>query len=173
MQPNESFAQVLKNPGFFNLWINQILVQLSYNSLNFALIIWVFQLTHSNTALSTLLFAIYLPAFLFGLFAGVIVDIVDRKKIIMSINICLALLFFSLAIFKNSYPAILVIAFLVNCLGQLYAPAESSAIPMLVKKGQLFAANSIFSTTLYVSFLLGFGLAGPLIDHFGINFIFV
>ncbi|MDP3733218.1 MAG: MFS transporter, partial [Candidatus Daviesbacteria bacterium] len=32
--------------------------------------------------------------------------------------------------------------------------------------------NSIFSATLYSCFLLGFGLAGPLISHLGINFLF-
>src|SRR5581483_10101278 len=64
------------------------------------------------------------------------------------------------------------IAFLVNSLSQFYTPAESSAIPLVVKRSQLITANSIFSTTLYVCFLLGFGLAGPLLAKFGINFLF-
>ena len=172
MAEKATFAQVLKNRGFLNLWINQILVQLSYNSLNFALIIWVFKLTDSNTAVSALLFAVYLPAVLLGLFTGVLVDLIDRKKIIMMIDFCLSLLFFSLIFFKHSYPAVLIIAFLVNALGQFYAPAEASAIPIIVKKNQLITANSLFSATLYTSFLLGFGLAGPLIAHLGINFVF-
>ena len=171
MQEN-SFLSVFKNPGFLNLWVNQILVQLSYNSLNFALIIWVFKLTDSTVAVSTLLAAVYLPAVLFGLFAGVIVDIVDRKYIILAIDFLLAILFFSLIIFKGSFPAILIIAFLINTLSQFYTPAESSAIPMIVKKPQLITANSIFSTTLYVCFLLGFGLSGPLMDRVGINYLF-
>lgn len=172
MQPNLSLISVLKNPGFLNLWINQILVQLSYNALNFALIIWVFKLTDSNTAVSTLLFAIYLPAVLFGLFAGVLVDVTDRRRIIQAIDLILALLFFSLIFFKDSFLAVLLIAFLINTLSQFYTPAESSAIPIIVKREQLFAANSIFSTTLYICFLLGFGLAGPLIDRFKIDFVF-
>lgn len=172
MQPSSSFLSVLKNPGFLNLWINQIFVQLSYNSLNFALIIWVFKLTQSTTAVSTLLFSIYLPAVIFGLFAGVLVDITDRKNIILIIDLLLAVLFFALIPFKSSYFAILIIAFLINSLSQFYTPAESSAIPIVAKRNQLLAANSIFSTTLYISFLLGFGLAGPLIDKFQIDFVF-
>lgn len=167
-----TFTQVLKNQGFLNLWINQILVQLSYNALNFALIIWVFKLTDSNTAVSALLFSIYLPAVILGLFSGVLVDLIDRKKIIMMIDILLCLSFFSLIFFKESYPAILLIAFFVNALGQFYAPAEASAIPLIVKKNQLITANSIFSATLYSCFLLGFGLAGPIIGNLGINFVF-
>ncbi len=172
MAEKASYSSVIKNRGFLNLWINQILVQLSYNSLNFALIIWVFKLTDSNTAVSALLFSIYLPAVIFGLFSGVLVDLIDRKKIIMMIDISLAVCFFSLIFLKVSFPAILVIAFLVNMLGQFYAPAEASAIPIIVKKSELITANSLFSATLYTSFLLGFGLAGPLISHLGIDFVF-
>ncbi len=167
-----TLSSVLKNRGFFNLWINQILVQLSLNSLNFALIIWVFKLTDSNIAISALLFSIYLPAVILGLFSGVLVDVTDRRKIIMMVDILLSLLFFSLILFKESFPAILITSFLINSLGQFYAPAEASAIPMVVKRPQLMIANSIFSTTMFGSFLLGFGLSGPLINHFGIDFIF-
>src|SRR5438270_12698994 len=111
MAEKATFSSVIKNRGFLNLWINQILVQLSYNALNFTLIIWVFKLTDSNTAVSALLFSIYLPAVIFGLFSGVLIDLIDRKKIIMLINFFLSLLFFSLIFFKGSYPAILVITF--------------------------------------------------------------
>ncbi len=172
MSKEDSFASVIKNRGFLNLWVNQILVQLSYNALNFALIIWVFRQTGSNTANAALLFAIYLPAVLFGLFSGVLVDILDRKSIIRAVNILLAVSFFSLIFFKFHYFAILFIAFFINALGQFYSPAEASAIPLVVKKPQLMIANSMFSATLYSCFLLGFGLAGPLINHFGIDFVF-
>ncbi len=173
MQEMTSFSSVIKNRGFLNLWINQILVQLAYNSLNFALIIWVFRLTDSNTAVSALLFTVYLPAVLFGVFAGILVDITDRKKIILFINTLLIICFLSLIFLKNSYPAVLIITFIVNTLAQFYSPAESSAIPILVKKDQLLAANSLFSITLFAAFLVGFGLAGPLINYFGIDFVFL
>lgn len=167
-----SYQTVVKNPGFLNLWVNQILVQLSYNSLNFALIIWVFRLTNSNTAVSALLFAVYLPAVIFGLFAGIVVDVTDRRKIIMAINFLLAVCFLSLIFLKFNFLAILLITFLVNTLAQFYMPTESSAIPLIVKRSQLLAANSLFSTTLYASFLIGFGLAGPLIHLLGIDTLF-
>jgi MFS family permease len=170
---NESFAQVIKNPGFINLWLNQILVQLAYNSLNFALIIWVFKLTDSNTAVAALLLSVYLPAVIFGVFAGVLVDVTDKRKVIIAIDILLSLLFFSLIFLKGYFLAILLIAFLVNTLAQFYTPSESSAIPIICKKEQLLMANSLFSTTLFGSFLIGFAIAGPMLNHFGINSIFI
>lgn len=173
MSKTSTFASVIANKGFSNLWINQILVQLSFNSLNFALIIWVFKLTDSNTAVSALLLAIFLPAVLLGLFTGVLVDILDRKRILMMIDFGLSMLFFSLIFLKGNYPAILLVTFLVNALGQFYASAEASAIPLIVGKGELLTANSLFSATLFSAFLVGFGLAGPLIHYTGINVVFI
>ncbi len=172
MSPKSTISPVIKNRGFLNLWINQILVQLSSNALNFTLVIWVFQLTSSNTAVSVLLLACYLPAVILGLFTGVLVDLIDRRKIIIIINFFLCLALFSLIPAKGNFPIILVLAFVINTLGQFYAQAEASAIPLVVKKSQLITANSLFSTTFYSSFILGFGLAGPLINHFGIDSIF-
>lgn len=166
-------SSILKNRGFLNLWVNQILVQLSYNALNFGLLVWVYRLTGSSVAVSLMLFSVYLPSVVFGLFAGVLVDITDRKKIIAIINLLLALCFLSLIPFKGSFPAILFIVFLVNSLVQFYVPAESSAIPLICSRKQLLSANSLFSVTLFGSFLGGFGIAGPLINFFGINFVFL
>lgn len=172
MIESATFSSVIKNRGFLNLWINQILVQLSNNALNFALIIWVFRLTDSNIAVALLLASIHLPAVILGLFAGVLVDIIDRKKIIMVIDLILCLAFLSLIFLKQSYLAILAVTFIVNAAGQFYGPTEASAIPIVVKKNQLMIANSLFSATLYSCFLIGFALAGPLINYLDINYVF-
>lgn len=166
-------TSILKNRGFLNLWINQILVQLSYNALNFGLLVWVYRLTGSTAAVSLMLFSVYLPSVVFGLFAGILVDITDRKKIITIINLLLALCFLSLIFFKGSFFAILFVVFIINSLVQFYVPAESSAIPLICQRKQLLSANSLFSITLFGSFLAGFGVAGPLINFFGINFVFI
>lgn len=165
-------SSIIKNRGFLNLWINQILVQLSYNCLNFGLLVWVYHLTGSSAAVSIMLFSVYLPSVVFGLFAGVLVDITDRRKIIRYIDLLLALCFISLIFLKGSFLAILGVVFLVNSLVQFYVPAESSAIPLICSRRQLLTANSLFSITLFGSFLGGFGIAGPLINFFGINFVF-
>lgn len=170
---NNSFLSIIKNPGFINLWVNQIFVQLCYNALNFSLIIWVFTITKSDLAVSFLMFCVYMPAVLLGVFAGVLVDIYNRRTVIILVNIFLSLFFLGLFLFKDHYSAILIIAFLINTASQFYTPAESSAIPMIVPRSQLLSANSLFSITLFTTFLLGFGMAGPLIDFLNINVIFL
>ena len=100
MKDRPTFASVILNRGFRFLWLNQILVQLAYNTLNFTLIVWVFKLTESALAVSFLVMAMYLPAVLFGIFAGVFVDITDRRKVIIVIDFLLALSFLLFILIK-------------------------------------------------------------------------
>lgn len=148
-------------------------MQLAINSLNFALILWVFKLTNSNFAVSALIAAYYLPALFFGIFAGVIVDILDRRKVIIVIDLLLGILILFYALIKDFYPLILLNAFLINSLSQFFMPAESSSIPMLVAKKHLFLANSYFSLTLYGSFMSGYTMAGPVLNLLGVNTLFI
>lgn len=168
-----TFSSVIANRGFRFLWINQVLMQLAVNTLNFALIIWVFKLTNSNFAVSALILSVYLPALIFGIFAGVYVDMSDRKKVIILVDLLFAIFFLAFIPIKNYYPFILVNTFLINCLFQFFIPAESSSIPMLLSKSKLFLANSLFSFTLYASFMVGFTLAGPVLNLYGIDAIFI
>lgn len=166
------FRSVIAIPGFRILWFNQLLMQLAINTSNFALVIWVFKLTGSNLAVSALILSIYLPALLFGIFAGVFVDISDRKRIIYIIDFLLAFSFVLFIFIRHSFPLILLNSFLMNSYFQFFIPAESSSIPMLVPKKQLFLANSLFSFTLYGALMVGFSLAGPALRILGINSIF-
>ncbi|MDO8570371.1 MAG: MFS transporter [Candidatus Daviesbacteria bacterium] len=167
------FSSVIASSGFRYLWFNQILVQLALNALNFTLIIWVFKLIDNNLSVSALMLAIYLPAVIFGIFAGVFVDIFDRRKIILLIDFLIAISFIFFIFIKGSFILVLVLTFIINTLTQFFMPSESSAIPLLVSKKQLFLANSLFSLTLYGTFMLGFTLAGPILNHFGINTMFI
>jgi len=167
-----TFASVIKSRGFKYLWINQVLMQLAVNTLNFALIIWVFKLTDSNFAVSALILAVYLPAFAFGLISGVFVDKADKRKLIILLDILFAAAFFVFPFIRKSYPLILINTFFINSLSQFFTPAESSSIPMLVKKAELFVANSLFSLTLYGSFMIGYTIAGPILNLYSISPIF-
>lgn len=173
MSSKPTFAAIIHSRGFRFLWFNQILVQLSYNTLNFALLIWVFKLTSSTLAVSVFMLAVYLPSLLFGMLAGIYVDRADRRRILLIIDVLLAAVFLMFIFTRHSYPLILVNAFLVNTLGQFFLPTESSSIPMLVNRKQLLLANSLFSLTLYGSFMIGFSVAGPILNYRGINAVFL
>lgn len=169
----QSFAQVIKNPGFKFLWANQVFLQLAYNSVNFSLIIWIFQLTNSNFLVSVLMLSIIIPAILFGIFAGVLVDISDRKKIILTADLIISLIFISFALTKDTPFILITLSFVLNSVYQFFMPAEGSSIPILVDKRYLLTANSLFQSTLFATLLVGYSLAGPIINFFSINTVFI
>lgn len=172
MASKPTFSSVVGNSGFRYLWINQVLMQLAINTINFALIIWVYKLTDSNLAVSALLLSVYMPAFFFGLFAGVLVDRIDKRKLIILLDVLLALAFIIFPLIRGSYPLILLDVFLINTIMQFFIPAEGSSIPMIIKKSHLFIANSLFTFTLYGAFMIGFTIAGPILNDFSISPIF-
>lgn len=168
-----SYLAVISITGFRYLWFNQVLLQLAYNTLNFALIIWVYKLTGSNTAVSALVLTIYLPTLFFIILAGVLVDLLDKRRIIQILNLLFAFGFLLFVFTKSYYFLLLANAFFINSLSQFFMPAEGSAIPMLVPKKLLMLANSLFVLTIYASFMIGFAVSGPILTHIGIDMIFI
>lgn len=168
-----SYLAVIAHPGFRYLWLNQILLQLAYNTLNFALIIWVYKLTGLNTAVSALILTVYLPTLFFIMIAGVLADLLDKRRIIQVLNLLFASGFMLFLLTKNYFALILANSFFINSLSQFFMPAEGSSIPQLVPKKLLILANSLFSLTIYASFMLGFAISGPILTHWGINTIFI
>ncbi|MBI3290520.1 MFS transporter [Candidatus Microgenomates bacterium] len=160
-------ALKLVNSPFKFIWINQILLQVAQNMLNFALLILVFQLTNSNTLVSVFILSISFPAILFGGFAGVVADMVDKRKLIIFCDLGMAAAALFLFFTHTTYVFILLASLILNSFVQFFIPAEGSAIPMLVKRNQLLAANSLFFFTLYSALISGYTMAGPLINLLG------
>ncbi len=159
-----NFKDLFKNRAFILLWANQFCLQLSYSMINFALILWVYELSKRNTIVSLLVLTISIPSILIGTFAGVIADRVNRKKIIQITDILLAVLFFCFWFTNNSLSLIFLLAFLVSVVSQFFLPAEAATIPTIVPKALLLKANSLFSLTIYASLIVGYSLAGPAIS---------
>ncbi|MFW6296692.1 MAG: MFS transporter, partial [Halothece sp.] len=65
--------------------------------------------------------------------------------------------------FPVGFGILLAITFLVSTLTQFFAPAEQAAIPLLVKHRHLLPANSLYTTTMMASLIVGFAVGEPLL----------
>jgi MFS family permease len=167
MQNNDrqyTFHDLISNKAFLILWINQFCLQLSYSLINFTFILWMYELTKKNTYVSLLLFTLALPSILFAMYAGVIADRVNRRKIIQITDAVLAILFFLFLLIGNNVWMIFLLAFIVSTVSQFFLPAEAATIPTIVPRELLIQANSLFSLTIYASLIVGYTLAGPIIN---------
>ena len=179
---NKGFLPVLQNRHFLILWGGQIFSQLAdkvYLVLAIAIIASSFQTPGKPISLwvSPVTIAFTIPAVLFGSLAGVYVDRWSKKAVLVFSNlfrgIFVLLLPFLLwlasdrAFISNlslGFATLLGITFLVSALTQFFAPAEQAMIPLIVKKQDLLAANSLYTTTMMALLIIGFAVGEPLLN---------
>lgn len=165
---------LLRNRAFLAVWAAQILSQTAANAVTSALIILVAELTHSNTSSSFLILLAIIPAVLFGIGAGVLVDRTDRRLVLVLTNALRGVAVLPLLIAGTSLTAAYVVNFLVAAVTIFFVPAESATIPGIVRKRDLLVANSLFTFTFNGSFLLGFIILGPIaVSLYGFDFLWI
>ncbi len=154
---------VFSNGGFLRLWLSQAATQIGGNMVLFGLTVIVFNSTNSNTAVSLLILTFLVPAVLFSAVAGVYVDRIDRRLILIATNLLRGVAFVALYLVGGNLALILLLNIAVSTITVFFAPAELAMIPRLVPRSQLLAANGIFTLTLNAAFAVGFALLGPLV----------
>ncbi len=190
--PASGFLPVLKNRNFLTLWSGQVFSQLAdkvYLVLMIALISSRFQTGDQTISgwVSSIMIAFTIPAVLFGSIAGVFVDRWPKKAVLVITNLLRGGLVFTLppllwlskgwaplAGLPVGFCILLGITFLVSTLTQFFAPAEQSAMPLVVERRHLLSANSLYTTTMMASVIIGFAVGEPLlaladalVAHFG------
>jgi len=73
-------VKLLKNRNFVLLAVGQAISNIGDFLFSTTLLVWVFSLTHSATAVSGVLIAQYAPVFILGPVAGVFVDRWNRRS---------------------------------------------------------------------------------------------
>ncbi len=159
--------QAFAEKSFVFLWIGEIFTQISFNLLNFFLILHIYQLTKSNTAVSLVVLSFTIPAIFFGILAGAYVDRWNKKTVLLLTNIIRGLLLILLSFLYDNVLAIYIISFIVSIVTQFFIPAETPMIPLVVRNNNLLSANALFGLGLYGSVLVAYLLSGPVLKIFG------
>lgn len=171
------YRKVLANRQFLKLWGAQLSSQIAAQLLNYALLIRVFQIasgtSFANSSVSLLIVAIGIPAIILAVPAGAYVDHHDRKTVLVWTNAIRALLVPLFIVLDTQIIAVYILALIISVASQFFVPAEGAALPKLVHKNQLVAANSLFVFTLSASFIIGYSLAAPIIDNLGMHSVYL
>jgi len=171
-ESGSGFGAVLRNHDFLYLWMAQLFSQLAQQMINYVLVRQVADLTNaSGTATAGIIICFTVPAILFSAVAGVFVERQSKRRILVVTNVLrgVSVLFYVLTVLVPhldvTYGLIILYTntLIFSAVSQFFAPAEASAIPLLVKRKELVAANSLFNLTLTASQLLGFVFLGPLL----------
>jgi MFS family permease len=154
---------VLSNRRFLALWLAQASTQIGGNMVIYGLTILVYGMTGSSSAVSLMILTFLVPAVVFSAIAGVFVDRIDRRLILVSTNLLRGVAFLAMVLVSHQLLLVYLLNVAVSTVTTFFAPAEAAMIPQLVERERLIQANGLFTLTLNAAFALGFALLGPLV----------
>jgi MFS family permease len=159
---SEGALAAFRYPAFLRLWLSQAATQIGGNMVLFGLTVIVSE-TQPNTANSLLILSFLVPAVLFSAVAGVYVDRVDRRLVLIATNVLRGFAVVALLLVGDHFGLLLLLNIFISTVTVFFAPAEAAMIPEVVPRKHLLSANGVFTLTLNAAFALGFALLGPLV----------
>lgn len=170
-------ASLLKK-NFFLLMLGKLVSLIGTQMQNFALSLYVLRITGSATKFASVLAVTLIPQLILGPFAGVFVDWLDRKKIIVYLDLAAGLLVGGYAVLYMSagglsLGSIYVLAICLSIISLIFQPAISTVIPSIVEKDELVDANGVNSFIMSIANLAAPALAGVLFGFYGLSIILI
>ena len=164
---------VLRNGNFLLLWGAQAISQTAQNAIWFGVMVVVEEYTRSTTHLGVAVFSTILPGIVLGIIAGVFVDRMNKKTVLVTTNALRALSVLGYLLFDRALVVVYVVNLIFCSISQFFGPAEAATIPRLVRKDQLINANSLFNLTFTGSQMAGIVLFAPwVLKIFGAQALF-
>jgi MFS family permease len=154
--------------SFRRLWLARTTSHVGDGIALVALVLLVQETEGTGTAVGVLLLASSLPRFL-GPLAGVVVDRVGQRTLMVLCDLGNAAIFASIAWLRPSFGVLLALVAASALLDTLFGPAGRSAVPSLVHADDLIQANAWMGTSLNLQVALGTLLGGALVAAIGVR----
>src|SRR6266849_9203916 len=78
-----SYARLLRNRRYFPLWLGQLISNLGDTLHYIALVVWVYQRTGSSLVVAGTMLFVVVPVILIAPIAGVVIDRLPRKAVLV------------------------------------------------------------------------------------------
>lgn len=158
---------------FITIWIGQLISTIGSGLTWFALSIWIYQETGDASPFLYVALFNSIPVVIFSLFAGALVDRLNRRWVMILADVGAALC--TLAIFllytTNNLEVwhIYITSFFASLFTTFQLPAFNASITMLVPKEQLTRANGMVQSGMSLEGLISPILAGLLVGIIGVD----
>ncbi len=140
-------------------------------------IIWlILDITNSEKLTGLIAMTTYLPAIFFGLFAGAIIDMYSKTRVMAFAQIMQAIAVIGIPIFllfdiKVAW-IIMILAFFHNGFSIPFVPAFNSYLPTQVEKEKLLEANSIANIAWQSAVFIGPIIAAYILTMISVDYLF-
>jgi MFS family permease len=168
-----SFLHVLKNNRNYRYtWMGQVVSEIGDHFNNIAVFSLVLANTHSGLAVSGVMLSRAVPAVLAGPIAGVLLDRLDRKKVMIASDLVrfVVALGFILTVGENSTASLYLLYGLSAVLmfaSPFFTSGRAAILPTITTREELHTANSITQTTGWMTLTIGTFAAGAIVGKLG------
>src|SRR5882672_7857031 len=171
-----SFLHVLKtNRNYRYTWMGQVVSEIGDHFNNIAVFSLVLANTHSGVAVSGVMLARAVPAVLAGPIAGVLLDRLDRRRIMLASDLVRAVvaLAFLLTIHQPRPWLLYLLSALLMFASPFFTSGRAAILPTIATPGELHTANSLTQTTQWATLTAGTLLAGFSAATLGYHWAFI
>ena len=170
------FKSLRKHRNYRLFFMGQIVSLAGTWMQNIALAWFVVELTHSPLAIGGLAFCRFAPFMFFGLFAGVLADRFDNRRLVMATQVAQMMISIALASLAfsgfDSVPAIYFLALLGGTALVFDAPGRQALTFQMVGRDELPNAVALNTGVFNGSRIIGPAIAGVVIAAFGVAICF-
>jgi MFS family permease len=168
--PMREVLQLLsRNRNYRYLWLGQVVSEIGDYFNNVAVYALVMEKTGSGMVISGVMLARAIPAMLAGPVAGVALDRMDRRRIMIASDLvrCVVALGFMATAHQPRPWLLYVLSGLLMFASPFFTSGRAAILPSIVSPEELHTANSLTQTTQWATLTLGALMAGWTASLFG------
>jgi MFS family permease len=161
----EFWLLLRRNRNYRYTWIGQVVSEIGDNFNNIAVFDLAIKLTGSGLVVTGIMLARAIPAVTIGPLAGVILDRLDRRQIMIASDVIRAVvaLGFMLAISGHRPWTLYLFSALLMTASPFFTAGRSAILPTITTKTELHTANSLTQTTQWTTLTVGTFLGATVI----------
>ncbi len=171
-----AFAALLRaNRNYRYAWMGQVVSEIGDHFNNIAVFSLAVQSTGSGLVVTGVMLSRALPAVLAGPLAGILLDRLDRKRIMIASDLVRAVvaLGFILALGRGETWLLYPLSALLMFASPFFTSGRASILPAIASQEELHTANSLTQTTQWTTVTVGAFLAGASVMQVGYHWAFV
>ena len=171
-----AFWQLLRrNRNYRALWLGQTVSEIGDHFNSIAVLSLALHLTGSGLALGAVMIARVLPAVLAGPVAGVALDRLDRKRVMLSSDLVRAVVALAhILLLTWRLPWLLcLLSGMLTFASPFFTSGRAAILPRITEPDELHTANALTQTTSWLTLAIGTMLGGISTAQFGYRGAFV
>jgi MFS family permease len=170
-----AFVSLLReNRNYRYTWMGQVVSEIGDHFNNIAVFSLAVAATHSGLVVSGIMLSRAVPAMLIGPAAGVVLDRVNRKHVMIASDLFrgVVALAFILTVGRHDTWLLYLLSALLMAASPFFTSGRASILPAIATREELHTANSLTQTTQWTTLAIGTFLGGTSVMTFGYQWAF-